>query len=635
LKNCILYIALLCCSAATAQDLYRNDTIRISEVLIKGKKSENGPAGFKTTSADSSVLSDFSLGSVSDMISGISPIFIKSYGSGGTATPSFRGTAAGNTQVMWNGIRIDHPMLGQSDLSLLPAGLTDELNVYFGGASMEMSSGAAGGVISLDTKPDWGKRSLVVSPAMGSLGRYSGLFSLKSGSEDFQSVTKAFFNTADNDFRYINSVYGPEPFMEKRKNNEISQTGLLQEFYFRSSKNTLSAKFWYQDTWRNLPGTILSIINGPGEKQHDASLRTVLSFDTKGESADYHVTGAWLKSRLNYLNPVASIDSRNLSDTWILKTSYERKVGEIAHLSIDINESLDAVNSNNYEERILRNTADLKVSAQTEEFRRMSALVLIRETLHNGTLLKPDFSAGFQFRLIDPEDYFIKANVSRSSRIPTLNDMFWNPGGNPDLKNEYAYMYEIDLDMKDEIFSNTQLEYNLSIYKNSIRDMIKWHPGEYSYWTADNISNVSSKGIETSLSVKLRMNRISSVLNAAYSYTRANASDADNSGLNDKQIIYTPVNQANGSLRIKYGNVYSSWRASFTGRRYTSADNSQYLPAFFVNDVSAGVKCNINRTVADVSLNIDNLFDADYQTMAYYPLPGRTWLLKILFQIPN
>jgi iron complex outermembrane receptor protein len=628
-------MALFYCVSAAGQDFYQNDTIKISEVLIKGKKTETGIAGYKSISADTSALSDFTLGSVGELISDISPIFIKSYGLGGTATPSFRGTSAGNTQVLWNGIRIDHPMLGQSDLSLLPAGFADDVNVYFGGASMPMGSGAAGGVISLDTKPAWGKKQITISPATGSLGRYSGLISLKTGSDNFLSVTKAFFNTADNDFRYTNSVYGPEPFTEIRKNNEISQTGLLQEFYYKTSGNNLSAKFWYHDTWRNLPGTILNVYSGPGEKQHDESIRTVLSYDSRKELTDFSITGAWLENRLSYTNPMALINSKNISDTWILKGAMNRNIMGAADLNLVLCESLDAVNSNNYEERILRNTADMKISLQTQEFSRMSALVLIREILHNGTLLKPDFSAAFQFRLLDPRDYFLKANISRSSRIPTLNDMYWNPGGNPDLKNEYAYMYELDYEMKDNIFDIVQLEYNFSIYRNSIRDMIKWHPGEYSYWTADNISNVISKGVETSLSLKYKMNRFASELHGSYSYTRANTSGSDESGNEKRQIIYTPVNQANGSLRLRFGNVYSLWRSNLTGRRFTSADNTEYLPAFIVNDFSAGVRCRIKWGLADISMNIDNIFDSDYQTMAYYPLPGRTWLLKIQFQIPD
>ena len=32
-----------------------------------------------------------------------------------------------------------------------------------------------------------------------------------------------------------------------------------------------------------------------------------------------------------------------------------------------------------------------------------------------------------------------------------MNDMFWVPGGNPDLKNEYAFIYELTGEMNQKI----------------------------------------------------------------------------------------------------------------------------------------------------------------------------------------
>ena len=82
--------------------------------------------------------------------------------------------------------------------------------------------------------------------------------------------------------------------------------------------------------------------------------------------------------------------------------------------------------------------------------------ILLREILDRSSFLIPDFSAGLQFRIIeDREDYFLKANISRNSKIPSMNDMFWFPGGNPDLKNEYAFIYELTYEMNQKIFRFT------------------------------------------------------------------------------------------------------------------------------------------------------------------------------------
>ena len=84
-----------------------------------------------------------------------------------------------------------------------------------------------------------------------------------------------------------------------------------------------------------------------------------------------------------------------------------------------------------------------------------------------------------------------------------MNDMFWVPGGNPELKNEYAFIYELTGEMNHKISSPLAIKYDLSVFRNNIKDMIQWHPGEYSYWTADNIKSVNTSGLESSFSLKL------------------------------------------------------------------------------------------------------------------------------------
>ena len=82
-----------------------------------------------------------------------------------------------------------------------------------------------------------------------------------------------------------------------------------------------------------------------------------------------------------------------------------------------------------------------------------------------------------------------------------MNDMYWVPGGNPELKNEYAYIYELVYEMNQKISDRLNIKYDLSVFRYNIKDMIEWHPGEYSYWTADNIENVNSTGCESSVSL--------------------------------------------------------------------------------------------------------------------------------------
>jgi iron complex outermembrane receptor protein len=97
-----------------AQNL--NDTLDLPVFELKSEFILNNQ-GFKRVRLDSSILIPKSGGDLGQILSQHSTIFIKSYGNGTLATSSFRGTAAQHTQVQWNGISLNSPMLGQTDMS--------------------------------------------------------------------------------------------------------------------------------------------------------------------------------------------------------------------------------------------------------------------------------------------------------------------------------------------------------------------------------------------------------------------------------------------------------------------------------------------------------------------------------------
>jgi outer membrane cobalamin receptor len=610
------------------------DTVRINEVVIKRTAPISGLAGYKESTVDSSVLTNSSNSNLSDMLSENTNIFIKSYGMGGTSTPAFRGTLAGHTLIDWNGININSPMLGQADLSIIPAGLIDDIHIYFGGASMSLNNGGIGGTVNLETKPVWKKETLIsLNFGEGSFGRYTGLVRVRTGNEKFQTVTKGYFQNADNNFRYLNTESGPEPVWQTRTNSQVRQRGFIQEFYVRNSNSNASARIWYQSADRNLPSSLL-IPSNTGERQFDESLRTMLNLDVFRGKTDFSFTGAWLLNTLNYFNRLASIDSRNQSQTLTLKGSIERPVGEYSKLKIVLDEQACLVKSNNYDRNKTRNTATISTLIDIRR-ERFGSTILLREILDKNTFLIPDFSLGAQFRLLTDREYYLKASVSRNSKIPSMNDMYWVPGGNPGLKNEYAIIFETSYEMNQKISDPLSLKYVLTVFRYNIKDMIQWHQGEFSYWTPDNIQNVNSTGGETSLSLDFVQNKLNANLRASYSFTKSvsGGSDIENDNTRGKQLMYIPENQAKAFFRIGYKNVYSSWSSNFTGKRYIYADNSKYLPGYFVNNVSTGIKFNIKATSINLAFNIDNLFNINYQTIAYYPLPGRSFFLKILFQL--
>jgi iron complex outermembrane receptor protein len=633
LRNTIITIVFLISMPLSGQMAPFNDTVKIKEVIISRKKSFSDSPGYKQDVIDTSILHNYSNNSLSDMLSENSDISIKSYGMGGTATAAFRGTGASHTIVDWNGVNINSSMSGQSDLSLIPVGLIDDIGIHYGGASMPLNNGGIGGTINLVTQPEWNRKTAVsLNTGLGSFGQYSSLLKVRAGNSRFQSVTKGFFMKAENDFRYLDNASSAEPVWQTRTNNQSKQQAFIEELYFRNSKNVTSARVWYQNSERNLPSSMISQSNS-GERQSDESFRTMISYDGFSGKSNYTITGAWMHNRLDYVNQLAEIDSRNRFNILSLKAAFEAPAGEFSKIKIVLDEQSSNVNSNNYQGQTTRNTAIMAVSAERKKDR-LGASFLIREILDNQTFLLPDFSAALQFRLIDDKDYIINANVSRNSKIPAMNDMYWEPGGNPELRNEYAWMYELSFDMHQDISDDLKMKYDLAVFHYDINDMIQWQPGEYSYWTADNIQSVNTNGLETSLAFDYLLNKTRSGFKAGYSLNRAVSDAASGSDLsNDNQLIYIPLHQFNASLRVSSGKFYASWVADYTGKRYITADNSKFLDGYLLNNLNTGVKLRIKSTFIDLNFSIDNIFSEDYQTIAYFPLPGRSYNIRFLVQL--
>jgi len=609
----------------------KNDTVKIQEVVISRKQITSDQPGFKFYDIDSLVLNAYSLSTLTDMLNETTPLFMKYYGSGGTATSSFRGTSAGHTQIAWNGININDPMLGQSDFSLLPTGMVENVLISFGGASMDLGSGAIGGIINLENTPSWKKQTTAdFNLGAGSFGSYSGLLKMRTGSDRFQSVTKGYMHTSKNNFPYLDTEALPDPVKRERENNQVLQKGFMQELYFRNSENVLSARLWYQSASRDLPGSTL--YGYSGEKQSDESFRSLLSYDKVNGETEYFSSLAWMNTNLNYISQLYGIDSRNSVNTFVIKGGMTTPLGKYSRLKVVLNNELNAIESNNYAENIKQNNTSVTMSAERRKSGRVAALILLRETLDDKTFLIPDFSTGFEFRVLRGEEHYIKLNLSRNSRIPSMNDRFWNPGGTPLLRNEYAWSYEIGYKLDQTVSKTLSVSSEVDYYNNYIRDMIQWRPGESYYWVADNIRNVNSSGIESSFLVKYIANSLSVNLDLGYSFTKAREIDSSSSESTGNQLIYMPENQANGSLHVTYKRFYVTWITTFTGRTYTSSDNTAYLDNYTLDSFKGGVKFKAKDNSVDLRFKIENIFDTSYKTIEYYPQHGRTYFITLLFQ---
>lgn len=73
---------------------------------------------------------------------------------------------------------------------------------------------------------------------------------------------------------------------------------------------------------------------------------------------------------------------------------------------------------------------------------RLGLSVGLREEMF-GSEWTPIIPAFFTDYLISKRGNLVaKASISRNYRFPSLNDLYFLPGGNPDLRNEHGFSYD-------------------------------------------------------------------------------------------------------------------------------------------------------------------------------------------------
>jgi iron complex outermembrane receptor protein len=243
-------------------------------------------------------------------------------------------------------------------------------------------------------------------------------------------------------------------------------------------------------------------------------------------------------------------------------------------------------------------------------------------------------SVSLKYSPFDIHRLTISANVSRNYHMPTMNDLYWEPGGNPDLKAEDGYSYESGLTYKKQM-KNINLNASVTGYYSHISNWILWQPDSLaSYWTPSNLKQVRSRGIESSAGISGKWQQFIFRLNTGYTLTdaenREKLYDGDKSV--GKQLIYVPKHSANAMLYLQYKNWHLSGQYKYTGKRYTSTDNSRYMPDFMLYDAEFGRKFKLGSCLLNAAIKVNNLLDTDYQSVAWYPMPGRIYNLKINFR---
>jgi len=640
---CILFLIYFS-DEISAQKL--TDTIRIQEVQVFGKRKIE-EAGSMVTHIDTLALQLMKTQTISELLSSYSPVFMKSYGRGSTATASFRGTAPSHTQVFWNGMKLNSPMRGDVDFSLFPVYFIDDISLFHGGSSLQSGSGALGGSVLINNKPDWTDRfSVRYVQTLESFSTAKEYLNVGFGNGRIQLKTRLFSDQSKNDFPYFN--YGVLPMHESvQKNAGYAKLGALQELYCRLAKHTLSAKLWAYQSDRDLPQLMSFEGDVRKETQNDWNIRAVGSWKYLTEKSKLELLVGLNRNQLNYFRSsteanFVNFDSRSKEKSYTANLNFDWKPQE--KLSLDW-----SLSSGYHQVSVFDRAQKIGYDHDRLEFSLLNAVhfqpdskwlfsFLFRTDLYDSKLIGFIPSFGAEYLVDKKQNVALKLNVSRNYHQPSLNDLYWFPGGNSSLKPEDGYSGDLAISYSkrsDKVILSGQITGFASLIDN----WIVWQPSSSgaSYWEANNLRKVFARGAEVQLSVHSQISRnLTFDLKGNYSHSATSNIDAVPSvdGSRGKQLIYIPKDKANLFAEADYKKYYLKLNAPFTGKRYTSSNNveSDYekvLNPYWLLDMSVGRRIDFKPFLMDVVVGVENLTNSDYMAILWRPMPGRYYSLTI------
>lgn len=665
-KYCVILIFLLLPSLVLAQNKKtKRRVIPIREVTVYGVRPMK-EIGAQITKFDSLALKENIALSMADVLSFNSAIFVKNYGRATLSTVAFRGTSPSHTQVSWNGMKINNPMLGMTDFSTIPSYFIDDASLLHGTSSVNETGGGLGGSVKLSTTPANAEGfGMQFVQGIGSFKTFDEFLRLNYGNDNWQTSTRVVYSTSPNDYKYRNhdkkeNIYDENMNIidqyypiERNRSGSFKDFHFLQEVYYNTNKgDRFGFNAWYINSNREL--AMLTVDHGEDtdfdNRQREETFRSVISWD--------HLRSNWkLGAKAGYIHTWLAYDykrdlgngimaemtrSRSRVNTFYGQAESEYYIGNKWLFTASLTAHQHFVESRDKNiikqdggnaivgYRKARTELTGAMSAKWRPTDRLGLSVVLREEMF-GDKWTPVIPAFFIDGVISKKANLVaKASISRNYRFPTLNDLYFLPGGNPDLRKESGWSYDAGLSFAVGKAGVYSLSGSATWFESFIKDWIIWLPTTKGFFSPDNIKDVHAYGVELKTDLDLALTQeLTLGLNGTFSWTPSinkgePRTPADQSV--GKQLPYVPKYSSTITGRLSWRKWSFLYKWCYYSERFTMSSNdislTGKLPPYFMSNIS--IEKGLSFKWADISLKgaINNLFNEEYLSVLSRPMPG-------------
>ncbi len=612
---------------------------------------------------------------MADALNRIPGITLRDYGgAGGMKTVAVRGFGAKHTGVSYDGIMLSDCQSGEIDLSRYSLDNVETLSLVIGDNDdifIPARQAASSAVLHIQTLPlpDGDSRAHVTAQLKaGSFGFVSPFVRYaQSLSRRLALSATGEYTYAENDYPY--DIQNVSITMHSRRTNSRMNSGHgeLNLAWLPTDASHLTAKVYYYDNARQLPGIVRYYTNLSGENLHDRNFFAQLGWQTRWG-------GQWALKTQAKVNWNESVYRDKLMPSAINDASYwQREYYASAALLFVPTErcafdysadyAYNNLNGSSWRTIIGRPFRHSVLQSVTAKYtggrwmvtgRLLHSLYLNQQkcdddadnelqagrtdiqqnSARNMRRLSPSLS--LSYRLAEDEALYVRASYKNIFRSPTFNESYYYHYGSTDLKPESTHQWNIGVTYAPHLSQQTSATLTLDAYINKVKDMIVAVPYNMFVWRCINVGRVRSIGLDATLRLDHRFSlRHRLLLAGSYSLQKVQNRTNPESDNYNKQIAYMPEHTASGSMAYENPWVNLSLHATAVSCRWP---NNEHYPSTMIEGyadvgVTAYRQFRVGRHQVELRGDVKNLFDKQYYIVARYPMPGRSWMMTVNYKL--
>jgi vitamin B12 transporter len=547
--------------------------------------------------------------SIEDLLLGVEGLAMGNSGGPGRLTSFFvRGTDSDQLLVLVDGIKVGSATAGTVALQSLPLEQIERIEFVRGPRSSLYGSEAVGGVLQLFTRRGGGRLSADFGMSGGSYGTLQGQASVQGGGEhawfSLQGSASSIegFNACTGSSTEFAGCFTEEPDDDGYKYNSIAVRGGYNSGSTAQPGTQIEGSFWRTASKVDYDG---SITNRSDITQQVAGISLIQPF-ASGARVTVRAGRAWDISD-DFLDAVFIGDFETQRDTASVQVDVPVAHTHLITLGLDYQND-NVSGSTPYDVSSRGDTGLFAQYTGSTGAWRLEASARGDDNQQFGQHFTGSAAVGYQ---VTPS-WGLVAQYGTAFRAPTFNELYYPFFGNAALDPETSGSAELTARG-----TTGALRWRVSLFDTQVHDLI----GFDSNFAPANIDKAHIVGIEVGGTLVLNDWNVDAGLTFLDPESAAGATDGN-------QLPRRPkfTGHLDAERRIQKWTLGA--RLASEGSRYDDSANTRKLDGFTLLGLRAEYRL---ASTWRLQARVENVFDTQYETVAFYNQPGRAAYLTLRY----